>query len=79
MKTLVETIVRAMVDRPDEVEVHEVMGQHSRIIELIVAAEDVGKVIGRRGANADALRTILTAAGGKRKMRYVLEIVETKG
>jgi len=78
MKTLVETIVKAMVDRPDEVEVHEVMGQRSCIIELVVAREDIGKVIGRRGANAHALRTILSAAGGKRKKRYVLEIVENR-
>ena len=76
MKELVETIVRAMVDRPDEVVVTEVQGQHACIIELVVAKEDVGKVIGKRGAHAQALRTLISAAGGKRKKRYVLEIVE---
>ncbi len=76
MKELVETIVRAMVDHPDEVLVTEVQGQHACIIELVVAKEDVGKVIGKRGAHAQALRTLISAAGGKRKKRYVLEIVE---
>jgi predicted RNA-binding protein YlqC (UPF0109 family) len=76
MKELVETIIRAMVDRPDEVVVTEVQGQHACIIELVVAKEDVGKVIGKRGAHAQALRTLISAAGGKRKKRYVLEIVE---
>ncbi len=76
MKELVETLVRAMVDRPDEVFVTEVQGQHACIIELVVAKEDVGKVIGKRGAHAQALRTLISAAGGKRKKRYVLEIVE---
>ncbi len=76
MKELVETMVKAMVDHPDEVEVTEVQGQHASIIELVVARDDVGKVIGKRGAHAQALRTIISAAGGKRKKRYVLEIVE---
>jgi len=76
MKNLVETIVKAIVDRPDDVRVHQVMGQHVCIIELTVAREDVGKVIGRRGATASAIRTIVTAAGGKLKKRYVLEIIE---
>lgn len=76
MKELVEAIVKAMVDRPEEVEVFEVSGQHACIIELKVAREDVGKVIGKRGVNAQAIRTIITAAGGKQKKRYVLEIVE---
>ena len=76
MKELVETIVKAMVDRPEEVEVFEVTGKHSCIIELKVAREDIGKVIGRRGVHAQAIRTIIMAAGGKLKMRYVLEIIE---
>jgi len=78
MKELVETIVKAMVDRPEEVEVVEVSGQHSCVIELKVAQEDIGKVIGRRGAHAKALRTIITAAGGKQKKRLVLEIIEDR-
>ena len=79
MKNLVETIVKALVDRPEEVEVTEVKGQHSCVIELKVAREDIGKVIGKRGVHAQAIRTIITAAGGKRKMRYVLEILEDRG
>ena len=79
MKQLVETIVQALVDKPDEVEVVEVEGQHSCVIELKVAREDIGKVIGKRGVHAQAIRTIITAAGGKRKMRYVLEILEDRG
>ena len=78
MKELVETIVKAMVDRPEEVEVAEVMGQQCCIIEVTVAREDIGKVIGKRGAHAQAIRTIITAAGGKLKKRYVLEIVEDR-
>ena len=76
MKELVETVVKAMVDHPDEVCVTEVQGQHACIIELVVAKDDVGKVIGKRGAHAQALRTLISAAGGKRKKRYVLEIIE---
>ncbi len=76
MKLLVETIVKALVDKPEEVEVTEVQGQHSCVIELKVAREDIGKVIGKRGVHAQAIRTIITAAGGKKKKRYVLEIIE---
>ena len=76
MKELVETIVKAMVDRPEEVEVTEVVGAYSCIIELKVAREDIGKVIGKRGVHAQAIRTIITAAGGKLKKRYVLELIE---
>jgi uncharacterized protein len=79
LKNLVETIVKALVDCPEEVEVTEVKGQHSCVIELKVAREDIGKVIGKRGVHAQAIRTIITAAGGKRKMRYVLEILEDRG
>jgi len=78
MKALVEAIAKAMVDHPEEVEVFEVTGQHSCIIELKVAREDIGKVIGKRGVHAQAIRTIITAAGGKLKKRYVLEIVEPR-
>jgi len=78
MKELVETIVKAMVDHPDEVEVTEVTGQHSCIIELKVAQSDIGKVIGKRGIHAQAIRTLIIAAGGKLKKRYVLEIIEDR-
>ena len=75
---LVEMMVRALVDEPDQVEVNEVEGQHSSVIELTVAREDIGKVIGKKGAHAQALRTIISAAGGKRKKRYILEIIEDR-
>ena len=78
MKELVEAIVKAMVDHPEEVVVAEVMGQHSCIIEVTVNRSDIGMIIGKRGAHAQAMRTIITAAGGKLKKRYVLEIVEDR-
>lgn len=78
MKHLIETMVKAIVDRPEDVEVVMVEGKHSCVIELYIAREDIGKVIGKQGAHAQALRTIITAAGGKRKMRYVLEIIEDR-
>lgn len=78
VKELVERMVRALVDHPDEVEVVEVEGQHSSVLELHVAREDIGKVIGKRGAHAQALRTIVAAAGGKLKRRYILEIIEDR-
>ncbi len=76
MKHLVETIVKAIVDYPDDVEVVEVEGRHSCVVELYLNPQDIGKVIGKRGVHAQAIRTIITAAGGKKKKRYVLEIVE---
>lgn len=78
MKELVELMVKSLVDKPDEVVVTEVEGRHSAVIELKVAREDIGKVIGKKGAHAQALRTIISAAGGKRKKRYVLEIIEER-
>lgn len=78
MRELVEMMVKALVDYPDEVVVTEVAGTHSSVIELKVAKDDIGKVIGKKGAHAHALRTIIAAAGGKRKKRYVLEILEDR-
>ena len=78
MKELVELMVKSLVDKPEEVVVSEVEGRHSAVIELKVAPEDIGKVIGKKGAHAQALRTIISAAGGKRKKRYVLEIIEDR-
>lgn len=71
-------MVKSLVDKPDEVVVTEVEGRHSAVIELVVAREDIGKVIGKKGAHAQALRTIISAAGGKRKKRYILEIIEER-
>ena len=76
VRELVEEIVRALVDHPDEVVCREVSGKHSSVIELEVAPGDVGKVIGRKGIHADAIRRIVHAVGGKNKKRYLLEIIE---
>jgi predicted RNA-binding protein YlqC (UPF0109 family) len=78
VRELVEHIVRSLVDYPDQVHCHEVEGTHSCVLELEVAREDVGKVIGKRGIHADAIRRIVTAVGGKNKKRYVLEILEDR-
>ncbi|MCB9794379.1 MAG: KH domain-containing protein [Alphaproteobacteria bacterium] len=78
VRELVEAIVKAMVDHPDQVRCREVQGTHSCVLELEVAKEDIGKVIGRKGIHADAIRRIVHAAGGKQKMRYVLEIIEDR-
>ncbi len=76
MKALVETIVKVLVDRPDDVKVTVIKGSHVDLIRVEVAKEDRGKVIGRRGVHADAIRTILAAVGGKAERRYVLELIE---
>ena len=76
MKDLIIEIVKALVDQPDHVLVTEIKGEHSNILELSVAKSDMGKVIGRKGRNALALRTILSAAAGRLRKRHVLEIVE---
>lgn len=78
IKALVEAIVRALVDYPDQVSVTEVEGTHSCVLELSVAPDDVGKVIGKKGIHADAIRRIVHAIGGKNKKRYVLEILENR-
>ncbi len=77
MKDLVERIVKALVDEPEEVRVTEIKGTHAHVIELSVAKEDLGKVIGKGGAHASAIRTILAAASGKENKRYILEIIES--
>ena len=76
MKDLVEMIVCALVDRPEAVEITEIKGTHPPGIELQVAKEDLGKVIGKGGAHASAIRTILAGASGKENKRYILEIIE---
>ncbi len=76
MKDLISDIVKALVDQPDQVTVTEIEGAQTVVLELSVAKNDMGKVIGKKGRNADAIRTILSAAAGKAKKRYVLEIVE---
>lgn len=77
MRELVDHIARALVDEPNEVRVAEVEGERVTVIELRVAPSDLGKVIGKRGRTARAIRTILTANATKLKKRAVLEIVES--
>ena len=76
MKQLLISIVQAIVDKPDEVRVSEVIGEHAHVLELRVAKEDVGKVIGKGGGHASAIRTLMAAASGKEKKRYILDIIE---
>ena len=76
IKNLVETMAKALVDKPDEVHVTEVEGEQTSVIELKVAKEDLGKIIGKQGRMARALRTILSAASAKIRKRSVLEILE---
>lgn len=76
MRELIEFIAKALVDNPDEVSVSEVEGEVTSVIELRVAKSDLGKVIGKEGRTARAMRTLLTAASTKIKKRAVLEIIE---
>ena len=76
MKELIGLIARALVDHPEQVSVTEVEGNQTSVLELKVAKEDLGKVIGKQGRTARALRTILGAASAKLKKRTVLEIIE---
>ncbi len=76
MKELIELIAKALVDNPDQVQVSILEGEQSSIIELKVSPDDVGKVIGKQGRNAQAIRTILGAAGMKMKKRLTMEIIE---
>jgi len=76
MKELVEIIATALVDNPEAVVVNEVEGEATTVLELRVAQQDLGKVIGKQGRTARAIRTILSAAGMKVKKRFVLEILE---
>jgi len=76
MKELIEYMAKVLVDNPDEVRVTELEGRQTSVIELRVAKEDLGKVIGKQGRTARAMRTILGAASTKMKKRSVLEILE---
>jgi predicted RNA-binding protein YlqC (UPF0109 family) len=79
MKDLVEFVAKALVDEVGKIEISEIAGNQTNIIELKVAKEDIGKVIGKRGIHADAIRRIVHAIGGKHKKRYLLEILEQSG
>ncbi len=76
MKEFIETIVKALVDSPDDVDLTEVQGERTTVYELRVGQGDLGKVIGKGGAHASAIRTLLAAASGKENKRYILEIIE---
>jgi uncharacterized protein len=76
MKELIEFIAKALVDKPEEVVVTEIEGEQTSVIELKVAKEDLGKVIGKQGRTARAMRTILSASSTKLRKRSVLEIIE---
>jgi uncharacterized protein len=76
MKKLVEEIAKALVDFPEQVSVNEIVSQQSIVVELAVAKQDLGKIIGKKGQNVQAIRTILNAASGKSKKRIILELME---
>jgi len=76
MKELIQDIAQALVDNPDQVSVNEITSSQTLVLELRVAKEDLGKVIGKKGRTAQAMRTILSCASAKTKQRAILEIVE---
>lgn len=76
MKELIKFIAEALVDKPEEVEVREIVGANTSVIELKVAKSDMGKLIGKGGRTAIALRTIVSACSAKSKRRVVLELIE---
>ena len=76
LRDLVDFMARSLVDNPDEVEVNEVVGEQTTVIELSVSREDLGKVIGKQGRTAKAMRTILNAASTKLQKSSVLELIE---
>ena len=76
MKELVEFMAKALVDNPSQVEVTEIAGRNTSVIKVKVAKEDMGKIIGKKGHNVQAMRTILNAASRKLNMRVVLEIID---
>ena len=76
MKELIELIAKSLVDNPDKVQVTQLDGEQSSIIELKVAPEDIGRIIGKQGRNVQAIRVILGASGMMLKKRYNLELIE---
>ncbi len=76
MKELVEIVCKALVDNPEDVKVNQIDGEQTSILELRTHQSDLGKVIGKKGRTAHAIRTILAAAGMKKKRRFNLEIIE---
>ena len=76
MKDLLIKIAQALVDNPEQVQANEIVSAQTVVLELTVAKSDMGKVIGKKGNTANAIRTVLNAASGKVKKRYMLEIVD---
>lgn len=76
MKELIEQIAKAIVEKPEEVQVRGIEGENAIVIELRVAKEDIGKVIGKKGRTISAMRTILNATRAQKRKRQVLEVVE---
>jgi len=76
MKELIKSIAQSLVDHPEQVSVNEIEGSQTSVLELKVAKDDLGKVIGKQGRTAQAIRTVLNAASAKLKKRSVLEIIE---
>jgi predicted RNA-binding protein YlqC (UPF0109 family) len=76
MKDLVEFVAKALVDEVGKIQIKELVGSQSNVIELKVAKEDIGKIIGRQGKTADAIRTILGCASVKLGKRYILDIID---
>jgi predicted RNA-binding protein YlqC (UPF0109 family) len=76
LKDLIKRIAKALVDHPEQVSVSEIEGSQTTVLELKVAKEDMGKIIGKHGKTANAIRTLLNAASGKAGKRYMLEITE---
>lgn len=76
LRTLIDTIARALVEHPDQVDVEEIESENNTVIELRVAREDLGKVIGRDGRTAQSMRTLLTAASSKVGRRAHLDIID---
>ncbi len=78
MKELVEMLAKALVNRPDEVQVRETQGDTASVIELRVATEDLGRIIGKQGRTAKSIRTLVNAAASRVNRKVVLEIIEDK-
>ena len=76
MKDLVEFLAKSLVDKPDEIRIRTMEREQATVIELEVAPEDLGKIIGRQGRTARAIRTLLSAAGQKSRRRYILDILD---
>jgi len=76
MKDLISCIAKALVDQPEKVSATEIVGENTNVLELSVDKSDMGKIIGKHGRNAQAIRTILNAASAKIRKRYILQILE---